>query len=227
MEDKTSKNNGVDNSEAKEDTELVKDVDYDQLLSAAGEFGRYQVYLFFLMGPFYIFGVFSYFSQLFLTEVSPNHWCRIPELENLTLIERRELAIPTDNSIFGYSRCTEFVANWTEVLASGIKPNDTWGTQSCQHGWEFNQTEIPYPTISSELGWVCDRASYQATAQSIFFVGSIIGGFIVGWIADRFGRLPAAVVSNLIGCVAGVGSTFAQNFLVFTICRFFMGHVLR
>ncbi|CAK1546516.1 unnamed protein product [Leptosia nina] len=199
-------------------------VDYDELLSSAGKFGKYQLYLFFITGPFYIFDVFAYFSQMFMTEVSPNHWCWIPELDNLTDLERRNLAIPNDaNSRFGYSQCSAYTANWTDVLLTGSYPNESWPTQACQNGWEFNKTEIPYPTISSELGWVCERNSYQATAQSIFFLGSIVGGFIIGWIADRYGRLPAATISNMIGCIAGVGSIFARDMIEFSICRFVVG----
>ncbi|CAK1588466.1 unnamed protein product [Parnassius mnemosyne] len=200
------------------------EVDYDQLLSSAGKFGRYQWFLFFSTCPFYIFSTFSYFSQMFMTEPSPNHWCWIPELANLTELGRRNLAIPRDESArFGYSQCKAYIANWSAVLISGITPNESWPTEKCQHGWEFNKTEIPYPTVSSEWGWVCDKDSYQATAQSIFFLGSIVGGFLIGWVADRFGRIPAAVSANMIGCVAGVVTIFARNFIEFSVCRFLMG----
>ncbi|KAF9407186.1 hypothetical protein HW555_012534 [Spodoptera exigua] len=206
------------------ENENTKDVDYDELLSSAGEFGRYQIFLFFATFPFYVFGAFSYFTQVFLTETSPNHWCMVPELENLTILERRSLAIPLNKeSPFGYSRCEQYDANWTEVLSSGATLNRTWNTVPCKQGWEFNKTEFAYPTIGSEMGWVCERDSYQATAQSMFFVGSIVGGFLVGWIADRFGRIPAAVFSNMVGAIAGTATMFASNFTEFTICRFFMG----
>lgn len=216
--DKTDSENGtvepINNNE----------IDFDDLLSSAGEFGKYQLLLFFATAPFYVFGVFAYFTQLFLTESSSDHWCWIPELENLTDIERKNLAIPLDyNSRYGYSLCSSYDVNWTEVLATGRKPDRTWSTVPCQNGWEFNKTEIPYPTISSELGWVCDKNSYQATAQSIFFLGSIVGGFVMGWVADRYGRLPASIVSNIIGCIGGVISIFARNLIEFTICRFFTG----
>ncbi|CAH0407188.1 unnamed protein product [Chilo suppressalis] len=202
----------------------TNEVDFDDLLSSAGELGRYQIILFFATFPFYVFGVFVYYSQLFMTETSPNHWCWIPELENLTDIERRNLAIPQDSHTrFGYSHCRAYVANWTDVLSSGLKPNESWKTVSCQHGWEFNKSEIPYETISSEMEWVCEKDSYQASAQSIFFLGSVVGGFIIGWISDKYGRLPAAIISNVIGCIGGFTSTFTSNFIEFATCRFFMG----
>ncbi|CAG5039514.1 unnamed protein product [Parnassius apollo] len=200
------------------------EVDYDILLCSAGKFGRYQWFLFFSMCPFSIYLTFSYFSQMFMTEPAPNHWCWIPELANLTELERRNLAIPKDeNARFGYSKCKAYIANWSAVVISGVTPNKSWPIEKCQHGWEFNKTEIPYPTISSEWGWVCDKDSYQANAQSIFFVGSIVGGFLIGWVADRFGRIPAVVSANMIGFIAGVISVFARNFIEFSICRFFMG----
>ncbi|XP_013200176.2 carcinine transporter [Amyelois transitella] len=197
---------------------------YDELLSSAGKFGLYQVLLFSSTFPFYVFGTFVYYGQLFMTELSPNHWCWVPELANLTELDRRTLAIPADNNAhFGYSQCKVYAANWTEVLISGITPDESWDTISCQHGWEFNKSEIPYPTISSELGWVCEKNSYQASAQAIFFIGSIVGGLIIGWVSDRFGRLPALVISNVIGCIAGVLSTYARDFIEFSVCRFFTG----
>lgn len=202
----------------------MEDVDYDELLSTAGEFGRYQILLFLASFPFYVFGAFSYFSQVFITEMSPNHWCMVPELQNLSILERKSLAIPVDkNSPFGYSRCEQYEANWSEVISTGVTSNTTWNTVPCQHGWEFNKTEFAYPTIGSEMGWVCKHNSNQATAQSMFFVGSIVGGFVVGWIADRFGRIPAAVCSNMFAAIAGTATTFVKNFTEFTICRFFMG----
>lgn len=211
-----------------EDSEYKKKeehtIGYDEFLSSAGEFGKYQFLLFISMSPFYFFGALTYFSQLFMTETAPNHWCRIPELDKLTSLERRNLAIPKDqNAPFGYSHCEAYIANWTDILSNGATPDKFSLTQPCQHGWEFNTTEIPYPTISSEMGWVCDKSSYQATAQSVFFIGSIVGGFLVGWVSDRFGRLWATAFSNIIGCVAGLATIFVKDFKLFAVCRFFMG----
>ncbi|XP_075971307.1 carcinine transporter-like [Anticarsia gemmatalis] len=203
---------------------IEKEVSYDEILTKAGEMGCYQWLLVFYSLPFYWFGVMVYFSQMFITEVSPNHWCRIPELENLTDFQRRDLGVPKDeNSRFGYSQCQMYDVNWTEVLATGHTPDQTWNTVPCQYGWEFNKSEIPYPTIASDYGWVCDKNSYQATAQAIFFVGSIFGGLLFGWVSDRFGRLPGAMTSCLVGCIGGVTSTFARNLTEFSAARFVLG----
>lgn len=61
---------------------------FDDLLPYIGEFGRYQKMLFLLMLPFTFFLAFVYSTQIFITLVPEQHWCRIPELENLTVAER-------------------------------------------------------------------------------------------------------------------------------------------
>lgn len=66
---------------------------FDDLLPHIGEFGRYQKILFLLMIPFTFFLVFVYFTQIFITLVPEEHWCRIPELENLTVAERYVLLL--------------------------------------------------------------------------------------------------------------------------------------
>lgn len=63
-------------------------LDFDDLLPHIGEFGLYQKLLFLCMIPFAFFVAFVYFSQIFMTLVPEEHWCRVPELEHLNLTER-------------------------------------------------------------------------------------------------------------------------------------------
>lgn len=63
-------------------------MDFDDLLPHIGDFGLYQKILFLLMIPFAFFVAFVYFSQIFMTLVPEEHWCRVPELEHLSLEAR-------------------------------------------------------------------------------------------------------------------------------------------
>ncbi|KAK3925104.1 Carcinine transporter [Frankliniella fusca] len=63
-------------------------LDFDDVLPHVGEFGVSQRILFLLMIPFAWFVAFVYFSQIFITLVPEGHWCRIPELQDLNLVER-------------------------------------------------------------------------------------------------------------------------------------------
>lgn len=207
-------------------------VDFDDLLPHIGEFGRYQKILFLLMIPFAFFVAFVYFSQIFMTLVPEEHWCYVPELAQLSVEERRALAIPVhyehgnefDDGTASYSKCSMYAVNFTEVLANNIRKADpSWPTQPCQHGWEYNFTDVPYKTAATDFEWVCDHAYLSTLSQSIFFVGAIVGGLLFGWIADRYGRIPALASCNMIGFVAGVATAFVANFWQFTFCRFLVG----
>jgi len=58
---------------------------------------------------------------------------------------RIALAIPAGEN--GYSKCTMYDVNYTEVLSNGTREADpSWPTRGCSHGWEFNFTDIPYGT---------------------------------------------------------------------------------
>ena len=74
-----------------------------------------------------------------------------------------------------------------------------------------------------QLNWVCEDAALGSAAQSIFFGGAILGGLVFGWVADRYGRIPALVGTNAIGAAAGIASAFAKSFWAFSICRFLLG----
>lgn len=63
-------------------------MDFDDLLPHIGEFGTYQKLLFLLMIPFAFSVAFVYFTQIFITLVPEEHWCRVPELEHLSLEDR-------------------------------------------------------------------------------------------------------------------------------------------
>lgn len=77
--------------------------------------------------------------------------------------------------------------------------------------------------VSFQLEWVCDKAALPSLAQSIFFCGSIVGGLLFGMIADRYGRVPALVGTNMLGFIGGIASAYSFNFVSFAIFRFIVG----
>ncbi|XP_026734629.1 organic cation transporter protein-like [Trichoplusia ni] len=117
-----------------------------------------------------------------------------------------------------------YSTDFKQALADGrTTPDDEWAIVPCQYGWEYNKSDVPYDTIASELDWVCEKDNLAATAQAIFFCGAIVGGLVFGWIADKYGRIPALVGTNLLGFTAGVGTAFCDSFLTFALCRFLVG----
>lgn len=74
-----------------------------------------------------------------------------------------------------------------------------------------------------QFDWVCEEAGKVPLAQALFFAGSIVGGILLGYLADRFGRIPALILCNLIGAVAGIITTYSYTFELFAFSRFLMG----
>ncbi|XP_050494748.1 carcinine transporter-like [Bombus huntii] len=201
---------------------------FDDVLPYVGDYGRYQWLLLLSLLPYGATYTFLYFSQFFITIIPTEHWCRIDELvnSNFTEEERIKIAIPVTNVYPYYEQCQRKDVNFTELLksdkslsSSGFQTNKTI---KCTQ-WEYNFTQIPYPSIGTELDWVCDREYLVSTAQAIFFCGSIIGGFLVGWIADHKGRIPALMFCNGIALFASIFTASANSFWSFAVCRFLTG----
>lgn len=74
--------------DSQDTTNATNRLDFDDILPLVGEFGKYQKILFFLMIPFAFFVAFVYFTQIFITLVPERHWCRIPELDHLSVEQR-------------------------------------------------------------------------------------------------------------------------------------------
>jgi len=197
-------------------------VDFDDLIPHFGNFGKYQIILFLLLGPYTFFFVFVYFTQIFITLIPSDYWCNVPELEHLDLEDQFKLFRPKING--DYSRCLMYDVDYQALLNNNVTEADPmWPTQSCIFGFQFDHSEIPYTTIATELGWVCESDVLPTIAQSVFFCGAITGGLLFGWVADRFGRVPALLGTNVVGGIAGIMTAFATNFWSFTLCRYFAG----
>ncbi|XP_037089637.1 solute carrier family 22 member 1-like [Pollicipes pollicipes] len=177
-----------------------------------------------LGAPVFVFLCFVYFGQTWLL-LEPAHWCRSPELDALGFGPRqaRRLSVPPDEH-GGYDQCLIYDVNFTLLVSSGnwsgLGPGTP--TTSCRHGWHFDFGTL-YPTAVSEFGWVCENAWLKPFVSSMFFVGAVIGTMVFGYLADRFGRLPALVSANLLGCCAGLLTAAASGPASFALGRLLAG----
>ncbi|XP_042882821.1 solute carrier family 22 member 21-like [Penaeus japonicus] len=199
--------------------------DFDSIFLHIGGFGRYQMLLFGANCLMCSILAFVYFGQFFMT-LTPPHWCRPPaEVTqlNLTPAEVKRLTIPVDSGGGDFQRCARYQVDFRQVVESNDSwPNTSWPTTSCTNGWQYDYS-LYYPTITSQLDWVCDEDWKATLSQSLFFVGSLVGSPVLGWAADAWGRLPVIVLTNVVGGVAGICSAFCSSFVSFTIFRFIVG----
>ncbi|XP_015597114.2 organic cation transporter protein-like [Cephus cinctus] len=203
-------------------------VTLDDILLYLGEFGIYQKALFVMLMPFCFFLTFVYFTQIFLTLVPVEHWCTLPEGTGISIERLRDIAIPKADQVpfesgdVSYSRCWIYDVPIDQIV-NASRSNKEWPIKKC-HSWDYNFTrDMPYSTIATEQGWVCDQAYLVNLAQSIFFIGSICGGFLFGWLADKKGRIPVLVCTNVMGLIGGLATTFSTAFWQFSLCRFIVG----
>ncbi|XP_069975160.1 beta-alanine transporter-like isoform X2 [Penaeus vannamei] len=199
--------------------------DFDSVFVHIGGFGRYQMLLFSVNCFMCALVSFVYFGQFFMT-LTPPHWCAPPpDLAglNLTSDQVKSLTIPRDPHTGKYLECVRYQVDFKEVIENQTSwPDPSWPTISCSHGWAYDFS-LFYPTITSQLDWVCAEDWKPTLAQSLFFVGSLVGSPVLGWAADAWGRLPVIVATNVVGGLAGVASAFCASFASFTVFRFVVG----
>lgn len=125
---------------------LQEPMDLDDLLPQVGEFGKYQKLMLWLVCLPACFPCgFCAFNQLFMAE-TPDHWCRVPELGNFSVEQRKSLAIPADNGTF--SKCTRYAVNWSQIMEDGccdmedVVPNESWEVEGCTDGWEYDRRHV-------------------------------------------------------------------------------------
>ena len=128
-------------------------IDFDAVLDYLGAEGRYQTVLYYLLCiPATVPAAFLAFNQVFLS-ASPAHWCRVPELANLTLDERKSLAIPLMSETGKYSECSMYDVDFRAHLLSGggLVGDPQWPTIGCSQGWEYDTTQYD-ATLVTEVG---------------------------------------------------------------------------
>lgn len=205
-------------------------MEFDDILPHIGDFGRYQkMVYYFLCIPASLPAVFLSFNQVFLS-ASPDHWCHLPELEstNLTVEERRQLSVPREqrDGALVFSRCSQYAANWSQVLSDvdewPPQTNASWPTVPCQYGWEYDKTYYDR-TLVTDLNLVCDNMWWPSAATTAFYVGSLFGNVLFGWIADRWGRKLAFFLVLGLEVFFAVCCTFPPNYEVYTAFRTLLG----
>lgn len=99
-------------------------------------------------------------------QTTPND-VKFYKLFNSMFCFRRRIALAIPTTTEGRERCRMYAVNYSEVLEQGLNVSDpSWPTMPCRDGWEYNYTEVPYPSIASEvkslapLNWARVRGSF-------------------------------------------------------------------
>ncbi|KGL88375.1 Solute carrier family 22 member 3 [Charadrius vociferus] len=208
---------------------------FDEVLKEAGEFGRFQKRVFFLLCQTGITFSFLFASVVFLGQAPGDYWCRIPGAAELsercgwTLEEERNFTILPLRLGNGSSKgeCERLDVVW-DASVSCASPLAHYGNHSvgnlplttCHDNWVYEQ---PHSSIVSEYNLVCGSVWMLDLSQAILNLGFLTGAFTLGYAADRYGRILIYLLSCLGVGICGIIVAFAPNFTVFLIFRFLQG----
>ncbi len=140
-------------------------MDYDTLMGVVGEFGLYQRFVYFSMCVFTILGANQSLSMVFTAAV-PDHWCKVPELQNTSLplevIKNLSLPRVTSGGEERYSQCKVYDLNYADIVKNEKTMEVITGDRNatdqieCQHGWIYD-TSIYKSTIVTDVSIMCDK----------------------------------------------------------------------
>ncbi|XP_065185694.1 solute carrier family 22 member 1-like [Sycon ciliatum] len=78
-------------------------------------------------------------------------------------------------------------------------------------------------SASSEFGLICSHATDSSYAQSLYFVGMLLGSWLAGWCSDAYGRRAAILVAMAIFFIGSLCTALSVSFIMFTISRLLAG----
>ncbi|XP_033163443.1 carcinine transporter [Drosophila mauritiana] len=206
--------------------------DLDDLLPTIGEFGKYQKLLVFgICLPACIPCGFCAFNQLFMADTPDDYWCRIPELLDMPLEQRKSLSIPKelDNDELVYSKCYTYGVNWTQLLESGeeddlttMEPNASWPLIKCPQGWEYNTSDV-WSSIVIDFDLVCDRDIYPTIGLAALNTGGPVGVYLFGLLNDRGGRRLSYFVCLATLLAGSLMTSLSKDFWTWAGSRVIVG----
>ncbi|KAH8360131.1 hypothetical protein KR093_010956 [Drosophila rubida] len=168
-------------------------LEVDKMLVKCGDFSRIQWLMLLLFSLINLLSALHYYSQTIISFV-PKYWCAD--------------GLDADFEPPPKSSCLPLGAN----VSSSAK---------C-HSYNY-QLFMGYQSFSSEMNWICDNAWQLTLGQSMFFVGSVVGTLLLGFLADILGRVPIMIVANLIAMLGNMLTIFSSNLTLFCTFRLIAG----
>ncbi|KAK8380109.1 hypothetical protein O3P69_016626 [Scylla paramamosain] len=166
----------------------------EDLLSQLGT-GTWNLLYFFGAAFWYMLIPPQTFSSVYLAPIV-NHTC-LPSLDH------------------NVSHISEDSCSYFRVTSEGLQE------EQCTQ-WLYDDPVFE-STLTSQFNLVCGRAYLRATYQSMYSFSSIAGSLVSGFAADRYGRKPVVVVSQILYVATAIGITFLSSFNGILAFRFILG----
>ncbi|KAM4677024.1 solute carrier family 22 member 4-like [Discoglossus pictus] len=202
--------------------------DYDQAISFLGDWGRFQILIFFLLSGSIIPNGFNGMSVMFLAAI-PEHQCLVPDSANLSQAWMN-VSIPWElqDGLEVPSKCRRYkldiISNYSALgLLPGRDVNVSGIPQErCLDGWLYDQ-ELYLTTIITEWDIVCENDWKGPLTTSLFFIGVLVGSFISGQVSDSFGRKKVLFVTMAVQTGFSIIQVFSNSWEMFSILFLIVG----
>ncbi|XP_020774008.2 solute carrier family 22 member 2-like [Boleophthalmus pectinirostris] len=207
-------------------------VSFDDILVEVGPFGRAQKRIFALLCLVSLSMAWTYVGIVF-QGYTPPHWCRQPGLEEQrqtcgwTVQDsvRRSVPLLNESGELQPNSCLQYDVelNQSAVSCEQSQDLDLSGAAltNCKNGWEYDYEGRK--SFVTEFDLVCSDGWMVDMYQSTLNVGFLVGSFIFGYIADRFGRRISFLLCNIVSMICSASIALAPNFLAVLVLRAVLG----
>ncbi|XP_064549584.1 solute carrier family 22 member 3-like isoform X2 [Drosophila montana] len=171
-------------------------LEVDKMLEKCGDFNRQQLIMLLLSSLINLLSAMHFVSSSIMNTV-PKHWCA----------DGLGSGPPPPN----IDECKPFYSN-----------SSNSGTCNKYH----YESYMGYQGFVSEMNWICDKEWKLKRAYNIQIAGCVLGSLVMGYLADRLGRVPILVFANVITVLGNFLTIFGVNFELFCMFRFLNGFVV-
>ncbi|XP_071478126.1 organic cation transporter protein-like [Diadema antillarum] len=202
---------------------------FDDILIHISEFGRYQKIIYFLVCVNGMMCAMQMLAQVFMAGRS-DHWCNVAGWEDVECTQwdlteeqcaeaKRNASMPV-NGTEDELQCSKYVIVDDLQFSPDLDPANYNNTDvtSCNDGWVYDRSQY-HSSVVQEFDLVCSQATLTNLAQSLFFVGVLLGSVIFGAISDIIGRRIALYIALALQGILGAAIAFSPNYVTFTTLR--------
>ncbi|XP_069101063.1 organic cation transporter protein-like [Argopecten irradians] len=201
----------------------------DDILKRVGEFGNYQKFVVALVSLSSIFaGLYGVMTVVILH--TPEHRCKIPDLENDTYAihnHHQQILInnyipPSPNDVTHvYDQCHLYAFDRKTVkFDNSSRPINATMVRCVE--WVYSGSAFE-ETFTSKYNIVCEDNHITSLIKSLFFVGKFIGAVVFGNMSDTIGRKVTFYISLMMYFVVTFGSSWSSSYIVYAVLTVAIG----
>ncbi|XP_023339404.1 solute carrier family 22 member 1, partial [Eurytemora carolleeae] len=190
---------------------------FDLILDEIGEFGVWQVLVCGILWVPPIVGGIHVLMYSFTGFIPEKFRCQIPEcdLDNFTFTDYSPSDIFPRDEDGDYDYCFYKTPTINPVDGSCSFNNEDPFIPfiSCPDGAKFAYGEFEFKdTLVTELNLVCGEGWKVAWVGSAYMFGLMVGSFLCGFLADKFGRKIALLIAIIISSSGSLVGAFMPEY---------------